>query len=155
MLPHNIFSSCKVTIDEFSECDGELQETRVSPPDSFLLRLLQVGVPLQHRHDLPLLLLRQVAQVDHGSASCFVHRQDVETLGSGNHPPDVSVATVKHTHQVNNRSVAIGDQSLTKSSMLPLNVCFLLSFSFASTLNDVVLFCIIFLYILWSVWFSL
>lgn len=39
-----------------------------SVPDSVVLGPLQLGVPPQHRHDGPLLLLGQVAQVDHGSS---------------------------------------------------------------------------------------
>lgn len=38
-------------------------------PDSLLLSFLQLEVPPQHRHDRPLLLLRQVTQVNHGSSS--------------------------------------------------------------------------------------
>lgn len=50
-------------------------------PDPVLLGLLQLGVPPQHRHDGPLLLLRQVAQVNHGSSHsscCFPQQEGAE-----------------------------------------------------------------------------
>lgn len=55
-----------------AECPG----CHTSLPDPLLLGLLQLGVPPQHRHDRLLLLLRQVAQVDHGSSSWFSQRAD-------------------------------------------------------------------------------
>lgn len=58
-------------------------------PDSLLLGLLQLGVPPQHSHYRPLLLLRQVAQVDHGSRSA--QQAGVETLGSSQQQPADSV----------------------------------------------------------------
>lgn len=62
-------------------------------PDSLLLGLLQLRVPLQHLHDHPLLLLRQVAQVNHGSSSsCSSQQAGVETLGSSDSQPADSVA---------------------------------------------------------------
>ncbi len=47
-------------------------------PDSLLLGLLQFEVPPQHRHYGPLLLLCQVAQVNHGCSSSFCQRAGVE-----------------------------------------------------------------------------
>lgn len=85
------FCSCKVswmlltfeTSKGQRTSDADLCELmyawRMFLPDSQLLSLLQVCVPPQHRHYHPLLLLRQVAQVDHGSSSskCVSQRASV------------------------------------------------------------------------------
>lgn len=61
-------------------------------PDPLLLGLLQLSVPLQHAHDGPLLLLRQVAQVNHGSSSQLPQQAGVEALRGGQSQPADSVA---------------------------------------------------------------
>lgn len=72
--------------------DGNSNVIILSPPDPLLLGLLQLSVPLQHVHDGPLLLLRQVAQVDHGSSSQFAQQAGVEALCGGQTQPTDPVA---------------------------------------------------------------
>lgn len=64
-------------------------------PDPLLLGLLQLSVPLQHVHDGALLLLRQVAQVNHGSSYQIAQQAGVEALCGGQSQPADSVAVGK------------------------------------------------------------